>query len=231
MRGLLPVLLLCASCAGIRVGTLEPPRSGGLVPEVLPAPRRIVLLASSDAVVNSDPEWSGKSFAEEEWLMAGASPARGAFWYTYFEFDLSVLPSSATYSSAIFELSATVFDSDSPLNIHVVTGEWSPETLTWDEQPAIQAGSVARLGQAGCTSDCADVTRLLNEATAHGSKTISLVVVPARPWESGFRRWNSGDTFDESNAFSEALPRLVLLVGEPPPPASAAQLDRLRGIE
>lgn len=231
MRYLLLVAVLSASCAGIRVGTLEPPRSGGLQIESVPAPTSIVLLTSGDAIVNSDPEWSDKNLGDEDWLMAGASPARGAYWFTYLQFDLSVLPVGATYSSAVLDLPTLVTSQGGALNLHVVEGQWDSETLTWDEQPRVQEDAVARLRQGGCLADCADLTRLVNSEVSAERESLSLVVVPARPWELGFHRWNSSETFDDASAFTDTLPRMTFIVGEPPPAASAAELDRLRGIE
>jgi hypothetical protein len=181
--------------------------------------------------VNSAEDWSDKNLGDEDWLMAGASPARDAFWFTYLRFDLSILPEGTTLSSATLDLPTVVLNDDVALNVHFVRSEWDAESLTWDEQPRIQDGPVARLGQGGCLADCADLTRLVNEELLNGSESLSLVVVPARPWEQGFRRWNSSDTFDDSSAFTAAVPRLTFEIGDAPPASSAAALDRLRGIE
>ena len=224
-------IALTFGCGGIRVGDVGPPFGGGL--EIVPVPglQTITIAPRADAVVNSDPSWAGKELGEEEWLMAGGVPARGVYWLTYLEFDISHLEPDAVYSAVTFRM--PWLDGDPvPLDAHLVRGEWDEETITWNDQPSVSATPVVGLsrGLPACDGDCADLTYLFNEAIDDGEPVLSLVIVPSRPWEGGSVRWKSMESIPE-DSWSGDVPTIRFVVGDPPPPPSAAQTDRLRGLD
>lgn len=220
-----------ASCGGIRVGEIGPRYDGGIQGMSVPSPKTITLAPSDDAVVNADPAWAGKSLGDEEWLMAGSAPARGAYWLTYLTFELGVLPQDELYSSVTLRMPWS--DNESVLlDVHVVPNEWDESTITWNEQPNVAPNSSVRLRRTepGCESECGDLTTAVNDAIRQGSASLSVVIVPARPWESGVVRWASMESLDETATVGD-VPTLRFVAGDVPPPPSAARSDWLLGLD
>lgn len=206
---------------------IEYARASRLVVVPAEAPAEFRIGADADAVVHSVPAWKRERLGDAEWLLAGASPARGAHWLTYLRFDLTVVPPGTRPASAVLGLPLDgTHDAPVGYAVHVVHGEWDEARIRWTDQPLVATEAIARLGGAG-EVDQAEVTHAVDAALTAGRASISFVIVPDDPWRAARRRWVSREASGAAEA--QRMPNLRIVSGDPPPPLSAARTDLVRG--
>lgn len=223
---------MLAACGGIRVaGTTAPWTDGWTVLE-LPNPTTMRLSADADTTTHDHGRWATKSLGDQEWLIAGADPARSVHWVTYLAFDLHAVPYGATASAANLSLSSSTqipTDSDGGFSVYEVLESWDESELAWHDAPWLAAEPLARI-EVGETSDSADVTEFVNTALEQGRTSIGLAIVPTEPWATGRRQWLSRESqAEEPDPATSTAPAIEITFGEPPPAPSAAQRDVRRG--